>query len=102
MPHNRIGIEDILEAMGLDHYCAWEMVKQTGGTLMTDTFWIRFNDNWTYRDHSLHGYFNFNPVNPFRPLSEHKEFIYYQTKIRLGIKIIVQCLIGCLDFLYIF
>lgn len=75
VPPERVGIEDILKAMNLEKYCAWEMVKQTGGTLMTDPFWIKFSNSWSYRDHTIRGIFNFNPINPFKPFSEHREYI---------------------------
>lgn len=73
IPENRTDIDDILKILGMDRYDDWGIVKLTGGTLMTDPFWIRFKDDWTYYNHTTRGVFNLNPINPFIPLIEHKE-----------------------------
>ena len=41
-PPNRIDVENELERLGLDHYDAWEIIKRTGGHLVSDHFWIDF------------------------------------------------------------
>lgn len=42
-PPNRIGVEKLLAELGLDYYDGWEIVKRTGGHLVTDHFWIDFS-----------------------------------------------------------
>jgi hypothetical protein len=75
IPPEREDIREILDIMGISEYSEWAIVRFTGGTLMTDPWWIRFEDNWTYENHTVRGIFHFNPINPYKPLSEHKEYV---------------------------
>lgn len=51
IPRNRIGIESILEYMGLEEYDIWEIAKITHGAHRKDNMWLRFKgETITYKD----------------------------------------------------
>jgi hypothetical protein len=54
-PEERTDCKELLEDMDLDRYDAWNIIKQTRGTLMTDYFWLRIKETDTYEEFSLRG-----------------------------------------------
>ena len=43
VPENRIGIEDLLKKLGMEHYNAWEIACKTGARMSShDDYWIKF------------------------------------------------------------
>ena len=62
-PEERVDCERLLDELGLDRYDAWEIVKKTRGTLMTDYFWLKIEPGDTYENCSLRGAAGFAPVS---------------------------------------
>ena len=54
-PENRVDCKELLKEMGLDFYDPWAIVKKTGGSVMTDPWWLRVEDDWTYENHTVRG-----------------------------------------------
>lgn len=54
-PKNRDDCKELLELLELDFYDEWAIVKKTGASLMTDPWWLRIEDGWTYENNTVKG-----------------------------------------------
>ena len=61
-PEERTDCDTLLKELGLDRYDAWEIAKKTRGTLMTDYFWLKVNEDDKYETHSIRGLAGIPPV----------------------------------------
>lgn len=64
-PEERTDCKKLLDELGLERYNAWDIIKKTRGTLMTDYFWLKIDKDDTYEKCSIRGAANIPPVNVF-------------------------------------
>lgn len=54
-PRERVDCKELLNMLGLDFYDEWAIVKKTGASQMTDPWWLRIEDDWTYENNTVRG-----------------------------------------------
>lgn len=48
---NRPDKQELLESIGLNQFCPYDIVRKTHGKMWTDWFWLRFEgETWTWED----------------------------------------------------
>jgi len=62
-PRDRCGCEDLLRELGLDFYDEWQIAKRTRASLMTDFYWLSFDDSDYYEKFSARGRAKIKPID---------------------------------------
>lgn len=61
-PRNRVDADQLLKKLSLPEYDPWKIAEKTKAALVTDPFWLKFDEQDTFEESTVRGKFGYPPL----------------------------------------